>query len=178
MGIGALLAGVASGPVAVSASGVAAAPAVAAPIPAIFSPAAVPVPSGALVNSFEYTFSMYGPAGNAAISGVYPGQSDPPAYRVKAGQLHSIRLGATIPDTTKISSLTVTFSEIGTDVGNSADQTLYQDVKQPLGPGQYTFAADWPGGGPQPGTQWVVYLSTESAGLSQASQVAMFIVTS
>lgn len=167
MGIGALLAGVASGPVTVSASGVSAAPAIAAP-PAIFAPSL----------EFAYTFSLFGPTSGGTVSGVYPeNQSELPMFRIPADQLSGIKLGATMPDTAKITSLTVTFVEMGPDGGNSVDHMLYQDAKQPLGPGQYTFVSGWPDGGAQPGTRWLVSLTAESDGMSDISPIATVIVT-
>lgn len=170
-GIGALLVGTASGPVGMSVS--------ARSVPAIMAPPGVAVPAIALPISFKYTFSMHGSASAGTVSGVYPDrQSALPVFKVRPGQQLGIRLGATIPDTTRITGLTVTLDEVGSQGGNSVDQALYQDAKQPLGPGQYTFVADWPSGGLQPGTQWLVYLTAESAGVSTDSPVATVIVGS
>jgi hypothetical protein len=168
-GIGALVAGTASGPVGMSVSSTSV-PAIAAPAPIIYSPS---------VLSFPYTFSMYGRASGGTVSGVYPEeQSTLPAYTVRPDQRAGIRLGVTIPDTTKITGLRVTVTGVGPNGGNSWKQPLYQDAKQALGPGHYTFVAEWPNGELQPGTQWQVYLTADSGGVSEDSTVATVTVTS
>jgi hypothetical protein len=58
----------------------------------------------------------------------------------KPGQPLGIKLGATIPAGVKITGLAVTFEEVGASSTTFSPRDLYQDAKQPLGPGQYTFA--------------------------------------
>jgi hypothetical protein len=54
----------------------------------------------------------------------------------------------------------------------------YQDARQPLRPGPYTFAADWPAGELKPGTRWQVYVTGDSAGASVGSAMSTVTVTS
>jgi hypothetical protein len=171
-GIGALLVGAASGPVGMSVSA-ASVPAVAAPAPVIYSAVSQ------LPDSFSYTFSMDGSASGGTVSGVYPeSQSALPAYTVKPGQPLRVKLGATIPDGAKITGLTLTFEQVGAWSTTFSPRELYQDAKRPLGPGQHTFVADWASSKLRPGTQWLVYLTADSAGASEDSPVATVTVTS
>jgi len=171
-GIGMLSAGAVTAPTAMPVYA-APAPAVASLLPVVAAPG-LPQP-----DTFPYTLSMDGQAGSGTFSGSYPeGQPPLPSYTVRPGQPVSITLGVTIPDALRLASLTVTFAEVGPDVGQPIDQALYHDATQPLAPGPYTFMVDWPGSGSglQPATKWLVYMSAGSPGMSNGSPIATVTV--
>jgi hypothetical protein len=169
--IGAAFAGQVGLFVAISAlaAGTAGAPAVSvAPVPAVAPLPAISAPSVPQPGMFPYRFSMYGQADGGTYSGVYPENPSPqPVYTVKPRQRAGITVTLTIPDTVRINTLWVNFTEITPDPGNALDQdqTLYYADSEPLPPGSHTFSTAWPSADKlPPGSEWLISMSTDTPG--------------
>jgi hypothetical protein len=186
-GIGALLVGTASAPVAVpvyagTASAPAAVPLYAGPASAIVAPVPAAAPGIPRPSSFRYTFLVDGSASGDAFSGVYPQrQAALPAYTVTPGQRADIKLSVTIPAGLKLDYLTLSSIEGVPHRGQPLTQQLYLDTTgQPLAPGRHTFGVAWPGPGnsAQPGSEWLIYLSAGGTGAYLNSPIATITVAS
>lgn len=145
------------------------------PVPAAAAPGPVisAVPLVRPLTGFQYQVAMDGQHGG----GVFPDAA--PALTVKPGQDLVVSLDVTVPSGRAIIDMRV--SLVGPTQGSAGTAEIrpsYNDSVQSQAPGTRVFLLSWPGSASelQPGTQWMVVLTTGAPGASVGGVIARITV--